>query len=58
MPRPSDPKVSIRIPKAILAELDAAAKSESFARDRHNGRGTRSAIIRRALALYFNHILC
>ena len=55
MLRTSDPKISIRIPKALVAELDAAANKERFQRNRREGSGTRSSIVRRALALYFNH---
>lgn len=55
MTRPPDPQVSIRLPKELLAELDAAAKSERFDRDRQDGRGTRSALVRRALNIYFHH---
>jgi metal-responsive CopG/Arc/MetJ family transcriptional regulator len=55
MQRPSDPKVTIRIPKSLLDELDDAAKNERYDRDRYDGRGTRSAIIRRALNVYFHH---
>ena len=51
----SDPKITIRIPRALWVELDEAANKEPLQRDRREGSGTRSAIIRRALALYFNH---
>jgi len=55
MRRGSDPKISIRIPLTLVVELDAAAKKERFERNRRGGSGTRSSIVRRALALYFNH---
>lgn len=58
MHRPSDPKVSIRIPKALLDELDATVNRERYKRNRHEGSGTRSSIVRRALNLYFNHRIC
>jgi metal-responsive CopG/Arc/MetJ family transcriptional regulator len=54
----SDPKISIRIPKPLLAELDAAANRERYQRNRREGSGTRSSIVRRALNLYFNHRIC
>ena len=55
MRRDSDPKISIRLPKALIAELDATASKERFQRNRHEGSGTRSSIVRRALDLYFGH---
>jgi metal-responsive CopG/Arc/MetJ family transcriptional regulator len=54
----SDPQISIRIPKTLLAEIDPAANKERFQRNRREGSGTRSSIVRRALALYFNHRIC
>jgi metal-responsive CopG/Arc/MetJ family transcriptional regulator len=58
MRRDSDPKISIRIPKALVVELDTAANKERFQRNRREGSGTRSSVVRRALALYFNHRIC
>ena len=56
-PHPSDPQLSIRLPKPLLDELDAAVKRERYQRNRREGSGTRSSIVRRALNLYFNHRL-
>jgi metal-responsive CopG/Arc/MetJ family transcriptional regulator len=58
MHRPSDTKVSIRIPKALLDQLDATVKREPYQRNRRAGCGTRSSLVRRALDYYLNHRYC
>lgn len=52
--RPSDPKITVRLPAAVIEKMDARVKLERYARNRYAGAGTRSSVVRKALDLYLN----
>lgn len=50
----SHPKITVRLPPAVIAKMDARVKLERYSRSRYAGNGTRSSVVRKALDLYLN----